>query len=992
LNRRCGARALALAAVAAFLSGIGAGRPAGAAAAPVPQALFGSIHDSAVFRLTDGILITPQEGPAKKVRLQVVSPAIFHVTAFPGDDLSLPASLMAVRTASAHVPFTVRRAPGAVALATGKLIALVRLRDGQVRFEDANGRLISAEVAGGRSFRAVTWRGARDYAIRQQFSTSPGEALYGLGQHQTGLIDYAGRDLTLAQHNMDVAVPFIVSSRDYGILWDNDSVTRFGDPHPWQPLSQSLTLRDAHGRRGGLTARYYVHGRLALERTERNIDYQYLTWHGHYPRDFPPALVGLAHVRVVFTGSLEARSAGLHTFSLYGSDYQRLWIGGRLRVDAWRQNWNPWYRDFSVRMSPGKPLALRLEWEREGGYLALLHRPPRPQAERQRLSLFSEAGQAIDYYFIRGASLDQVIGGYRHVTGRAVLLPRWAYGFWQSRDHYETQRQLLGVLARYRQLGIPLDNIVQDWRYWQDDAWGSHRFDPARYPDPRAMIAQVHAQHAHFMISVWPKFYPTTDDYRALAARGGIFPLSVKLGIKDWVGPGYAFGFYDPFSAGARALYWQQIDTRLASLGVDAWWLDADEPDMISNTSLKERQALMSPTPLGRLPASPPSSRMRIAAGAALFNAYALEHVGGVYDGNLAVHPNTRVFILSRSGFAGLQRYGAAVWSGDIAPRWSDLKDQIAAGIGFSLSGLPNWTMDIGGYQPEARYLHPDAQDLAEWRELNTRWFEFGAFCPVFRSHGQLPRREIYNLAPVGSRIYDILVRYDRLRYRLMPYIYTLAGDTWLESSTLMRALQMDFPSDPRVRDIADEYLFGPAFLVSPVYAYRARQRQVYLPAGARWYDFYSNRIFEGGQSIAAGAPLARMPLFVRAGSIVPVGPAIEYTGEKPDAPLTLLVYTAASGHFTLYEDDGTTLDYQHGQYATIPFSFDRATGTLTIGPRSGEFSGMQHARTFRIRWMTPQAAPGDDFTAPADESVHYVGSPLEIPCGACARRAGRAA
>ena len=920
--------------------------------------------------------MTPTAGAAKKVRLEVVSPTIIRVTAFPGEKLALPASLMAVRTGSSDVAFTVKGGPDGVRLSTGKLEAVVRLKDGQVVFEDGRGRVITSEVANGRELRPVTIDGKPYYAIRQQFESTPAEAFYGLGQHQTGIIDYKGHDLTLAQHNMDVAVPFVVSSRDYGILWDNDSVTRFGDPKPWEQLSKSLTLYDAQGKQGGLTARYYVDGKLVLERTERDIDYQYVDRKAKFPASFPQSLVRLPHVKVVWTGEIEARSGGLHTFSLYGSDYQKLWIGGRKVIDAWRQNWNPWFRDFSVEMSAGKPVPLRLEWDREGGYLALLHRPPRPRAKRERLSLSSEAGRAIDYYFIRGASLDGVIGGYRYVTGRAVLLPRWAYGFWQSRDHYETQQQLLGVVEKYRQLGIPLDNIVQDWRYWKDDAWGSHEFDPSRYPDPRAMIAQVHALHAHFMISVWPKFYPTTDNYKALAARGDMFTLSVELGVKDWVGPGYTYGFYDPFSEGARRLYWQQIDERLASLGVDAWWLDADEPDMISNTTLEEREALMSPTPLG--------------PGPALFNAYSLEHVGGVYDGNLAARPNTRVFILSRSGFAGLQRYGAAVWSGDIAPRWSDLENQIAAGVGFSLSGLPNWTMDIGGYQPEARYLDPDAKDLAQWRELNTRWFEFGAFCPVFRSHGQMPHREIYNLAPPGSEVYDALVYYDKLRYRLMPYIYTLAGDTWLDNSTIMRALEMNFPSDPQVRDIADEYMFGPAFLVSPVYRYQARKREVYLPAGALWYDFYSNRTFEGGRRVAAAAPLSRMPLFVRAGSIVPVGPAIEYTGENPDAPLTLLVYTGASGRFTLYEDEGTNLDYQHGKYATIPISYDRATGTLTIGRRSGEFAGMQQRRTFHIRWMSPQARAGDDFTAPADGTVAYSGAPVEIRCEDCAAGAGR--
>jgi alpha-D-xyloside xylohydrolase len=928
-------------------------------------------------RIAGGVVVTPTAGEAKKIRLEVVSPTIIHVTAFPSDKLALPRSLMAVRTGSDDVRFTVGARAGAVAVSTGKLTAVVRLDGGQVVFEDGRGRAITSEVAGGRQMRPVSVDGKPCYAIGQQFESAPDEAFYGLGQHQTGIIDYKGKDLTLAQHNMDVAVPLVVSSRDYGILWDNDSVTRFGDPKDWEQLSKGLTLYDAYGRRGGLTARYYVDGKLVLERTERDIDYQYLDWKGNFPASFPQSLVKLPHVKVIWIGKIQARSAGLHTFSLYGSDYQKLWIGGRLYVDAWRQNWNPWFRDFSVEMPAGKPVALRVEWEREGGYLALLHRAPRPPAERERLSLYSEAGRAIDYYFIRGASLDGVISGYRQVTGKAVLLPRWAYGFWQSRDHYETQQQLLGVVEKYRQLGIPLDNIVQDWRYWKDDAWGAHEFDRSRYPDPRAMIAKVHALHAHFMISVWPKFYPTTDEYKELAAHGDMFPLSVKLGIKDWVGPGYTYGFYDPFSEGARRLYWRQIDERLASLGVDAWWLDADEPDMISNTTLKEREALMSPTPLG--------------PGLALFNAYPLEHVGGVYEGNLAARPNTRPFILSRSGFAGLQRYGATVWSGDVAPRWSDLKNQVAAGIAFSLSGLPNWTMDIGGYQPEARYLNPDAKDLAEWRELNTRWFEFGAFCPVFRSHGQMPHREIYNLAPVGSQVYDTLVYYDELRYRLMPYIYTLAGDTWLDDSTIMRALEMDFASDPRVRDIADEYMFGPAFLVSPVYAYQARSRAVYLPAGSLWYDFYTNRTVQGGQRIAAAAPLARMPLFVRAGSIVPVGPAIEYTGEKPDAPLTLLVYTGASGRFTLYEDDGTNLDYRQGKYTTIPFSYDRATGTLTIGQRSGEFRGMKKQRRFLIRWMSPQARPGDDFTAPPDASVRYSGATIEVHCASCAAQAGRA-
>lgn len=934
---------------------------AGLLLSPMSRATSGSY-----VRIPGGVVVTPAAGPAHRVRLLVVTPQIIRVTAFPGADLSLPKSLMVVQGANPALPFKVQRTADGISLSTGRLTAVVSLADGRVAFDDPNGRPITQEWAGGSSFQPVVIDGHHYFAIRQQFTSTADEAFYGLGQHQNGLIDYKGKSVTLAQHNMDVAVPFVVSSGDYGILWDNDSITRFGDPRPWQQLSQNLILRNDQGQ-PGLTARYYVGGKLVLTRTEQNIDYQYLTWHATYPPSFPKALVALPHVKVVWTGTLEAKRAGLHTFSLYGSDYQQLWIGGRQVIDAWRQNWNPWFRNFSVHMQPGKPLPIRLVWNREGGYIALLHRPPRTAAARNRLSLYSEAGHAIDYYFVRGDDLDQVIAGYRELTGRAVLLPRWAYGYWQSRDHYQTQAQLLGVVQRYRELGIPLDNIVQDWRYWKDDAWGSDRFDRSRYPDPRAMIAEVHALHAHFMISVWPKYYPTTANYKQLAAIGGMFPLEVKLGIKDWVGPGYTSSFYDPFMAAARHLYWNQIERNLGVLGVDAWWLDADEPDMVSNTTIAEREALMSPTPLG--------------PGATQFNAYALEHVCGVDHGNLRSRPDRRVFILSRSGFAGLQRCGAAVWSGDIAPRWSDMKNQIAAGIGFSLSGLPNWTMDIGGYQPETRYLDPDAANLAQWREQYTRWFEFGAFCPIFRSHGQVPYREIFNVAPPGSRIYDILVSYDRLRYRLMPYIYSLAGNTWLHNGTIMRALEMDFPADPNVRSIATEYLFGHAFLVSPVYRYRARNWSVYLPAGTSWYDFYTNRSYAGGQTVTVAAPLSQMPLFVRAGSIVPVGPAIEYTGEKPDAPITLLVYTGRNGTFTLYEDQGTNLGYQKGRYSLIPFSYDRASDTLTIGARKGSFEGMPQRRVFDVRWIRPGSAAGDDFQARPDTSVEYSGTPIQVHC-----------
>jgi alpha-D-xyloside xylohydrolase len=363
------------------------------------------------------------------------------------------------------------------------------------------------------------------------------------------------------------------------------------------------------------------------------------------------------------------------------------------------------------------------------------------------------------------------------------------------------------------------------------------------------------------------------------------------------------------------------------------------------------------------------------------FNSYPLVHTGGVYEGSRQVSPDKRVFILTRSGFAGLQRHAAAVWSGDIASRWDDLYNQIGAGVSIGYSGLPNWTFDIGGFANEGRYstTKPAAADLEEWRELNLRWFQFGAFAPLFRSHGEFPLREIFNLAPPGSEVYDSLVWHDKLRYRLLPYIYTVAADTFHRDGTIMRGLAMDFAEDATARDVRDEYLFGKAFLVAPVYKHKARSRKVYLPGGADWYDFHSGTKSAGGKTIDAAAPLARMPLYVRAGSIVPVGPDIQYTADKPSATITLFVFTGADGSFDYYEDDGVSYGYERGEFARIPLRYDAAKGTLTIGARSGHFPGMPGTRTFRVRWIKEGARAPADLDATPDAAVEYSGAEITI-------------
>jgi alpha-D-xyloside xylohydrolase len=936
------------------------------AIAPVILALLDSCardvkHTDHFVKSRTGVMISLGEGAAKKVRLEVLAPKIIRVTAFPSDSTQLQPSLMAVAHPDGNVPFSVAETNGTVFVKTDDVVADVSLATGRISFRDSRGRVVLTELAGGRHFTPVKVQGEPFYSIRQQFESPEDEAFYGLGQHQNGQMNYKGANVELAQHNMDVAIPFVASSRNYGLLWDNNSITRFGDPREWQPLHQTLKLYDADGKEGGLTARYYDDsGKLRLTRIDSELDYQYGP---KSPDKYPVELAKLPRQKVVWEGKIEARTSGRHTFALYASDYHKLYVDGQLVLDAWRQNWNPWYRNFALDMQAGTPRIIRIEWDRTSGYLSLKHRDPLPADEQNGLSLFSEVGHAIDYYFIAGANMDEVIGGYRFVTGKSVLLPRWAYGFWQSRQRYKTQDEMLGVVKEYRKRGIPLDNIVQDWFYWKEDSWGSHQFDPERYPDPHGLLERLHAQHARLMISVWPKFYPATEHFKELDSKGYIYKRNLQMQQKDWVGAGYRSSFYDPYSSDARHMFWSQVEENLGQLGIDAWWLDASEPDVQSNIDPEERKLRMEPTAMGR----------------GFFNSYPLMHAQGVYEGFRGSHPDRRAFILTRSAFPGLQRYAAATWSGDVASRWSDLHDQISAGINFSLSGLPNWSFDIGGFALETRYEKPAANDLREWLELNTRWFQFGAFVPLFRSHGEMPNREIYNLGSSSPETYETLVSYDKLRYRLLPYIYTLAAQTYHNNYTIMRGLIMDFPLDPNVRNIADQYMFGPSLLVSPVYQYGARNRDVYLPAEADWYDFYTAEKLVGGAHVSAPAPLARIPLYVRAGSILPIGPEIQYADEKPDAPITLYVYTGRNGAFTLYEDAGTDYGYEKGAFATIRMSYDESRGELTLGPRTGAFPGMVSRRTFNVRWISAGTHDAANFAAKPDQAVEYSGAQIVI-------------
>lgn len=927
-------------------------------------------------RTSDGIIVYPDaflSGNAQSVRLQVITSNIIRVICTPTRETLPCKSLITVYSGipDAQLVWEVKNNDSVVILSTHSLIAAVTIASGAVRFTDSAGREILAEKKkGGRSFEPAVFDGASSFHIRQTFETVPGEAIYGLGQHQDGQFNYQGRQVDLFQNNTEVAIPFFISSRNYGVLWDNYSHTLAGDIRPYKPLS-AIKLFSKQGEAGWLTASYYNDknnlSQAAFEKAESSINYAYLNdSKQRLPSAFKPAS-GL----ISWEGSLASEFTGAHTFRCTYGGYVKIWVDGKLLIDRWRQAWNPGSAVVDIHMEKGKRYPVKIQWTPDGNesYLTLNWKAPSAPSDKHDFNFSSESGRELDYYFIYGGNMDEVIAGYRMLTGKAPMVPKWALGFWQSRERYKTQKEILSTVKEFRRRSIPLDNIVLDWNYWKQEAWGSQEFDASRFPDPDAMIRALHDTcHTHFMISVWPKFYEGIPAYRAFDEKGWLYKRNIADSQRDWIADGYVSTFYDAFNPDARKAFWELLDRKLYRKGIDAWWMDASEPDILSNVSPEKRKELMTPTALG--PA------------ATYLNAYPLENARGIYEGQRASDSGKRVFILTRSAFAGSQHYAAAVWSGDIAARWSDMKAQVAAGLNFSLSGIPYWTTDIGGFAVERRFEHPQGKDLDEWREQMTRWYQFGAFCPLFRVHGQYPYREIFNTAPENHPAYQSMLYYDKLRYRLMPYLYSLAGMTWRNDYTIMRGLVMDFPRDTTVKNIGDQYMFGPSLLVNPVCTYQARSREVWLPLGQGWYDLYSGQHLGGGQMIHAEAPYERIPVYVKEGSIIPCGPALQYTDEKPADTITLYIYTGKNAAFNLYEDEGTNYHYEHDAWSVIPFSYNESDGILTIGKREGAFPGMLETRIFRIMRIARDKPVAFQPDSTADETVSYNGEARSIQLG----------
>ncbi|MBW7891555.1 MAG: DUF5110 domain-containing protein [Chitinophagaceae bacterium] len=905
----------------------------------------------------------------KAIKLTVISPEIIRVSAI-GDKAHFSSSRSLMRdTASIKAPAWEHETNGEYeVIRTRSVSATVSRITGEVIFKDSTGNTLLREPKGGeKKLIPVTIDNESFFQISQSFDSPDDEAIYGLGQQQTGIMNYKNKDVDLTQYNAIVAVPFLISSRHYGLLWDNYSISHFGDNREKKPLS-AFTLKGKDGSAPGLTATYSNRNdssRIYVRRQESQIDYSFLPSLKDIPSAFP-----MPGGKVTWEGSITSDTSGTHKFYLTGSGYIKFWLDDVLLLDKWREGWNPGPSFFELPMKKDRPYSIKLEWipESDQAFASLKWLPPVPEEMQHKTRLSSEAGKQLDYYFIFGKNADKIIEGYRLLTGKAAILPKWAYGFWQSRERYKTQAEIEQTVGEFRKRKIGLDNIVLDWSYWKEDQWGSQEFDSIRFPDPEGMIQKLHETYnTHFMISVWPKFYEGIDNYKLFADHNWLYQQNIVDKTRDWIGKGYTSTFYDAFNPDARKAFWGLLNTHLYSKGVDAWWLDATEPDILSNATIEKRKALMNPT------ASGPST--------AYFNGYALAHAKGIYEGQRITDPGKRVFILTRSAYAGLQRYGAATWSGDIAARFDELERQIPAGINFSMSGLPYWTTDIGGFFVEDKYDKPDprGEALEEWRELNTRWYQFGAFCPIFRSHGQYPYRELFNIAPETHPAYQSMLYYNRLRYQLLPYIYSLAGSVYHHDYTMMRGLIMDFPEDQEVRPIKDQYMFGPSLLINPVYQFKARSRQVYLPGGQGWYDFHTGSFYEGGRFITATASYTRMPVFVKEGSILPVGPVLQYTAEKSSDMVTLYVYTGKDASFTLYEDEGTNYNYEKGQFSTIPVSYNESAKTLTIGKRKGTFSGLPENKIFRVVWIKPGRDRIVQDTDQSDTAISYNGNEQTI-------------
>lgn len=727
----------------------------------------------------------------ESVHISVCRPSVIHFVSTPEPPTTrqIKPWMLDSKESCPGAKFKVSETTDAAILTTDTLKIELSLKWGNVQFSTAGGdNLLRERNSIPRTYEPAELNGEKTFHVEDRFAPDFSEGFYGLGQHQSGMFNYRGATVELGQNNTDVAIPLLLSSKGYALMWNTASLT-------------------------------HVDNRFPLE-----------------------------------------------------------------------------------------------------------------------LNLDSLAGHAVDYYFIYGPEMDQLIHEYRNLTGHTPMLPKWSYGFFQSKDRYVSQEEVLAIAHRYREQHIPLDGIVQDWFWWKSE--GDPIFN-SNFPDVPGELKQLHDEHVHAMLSVWGLFDSKSQNFLQMTQQHLDVPNA---------------HVYDATNPKARDFYWNNLAGKLFSLDWDAFWLDSAEPEEywphMGDAILRDK-------------------KISIGSGAEYTNIFPFMHSLGVQEHWKASTEQKRVFLLTRSAFLGQQRVGAAVWSGDVYGSYWGLRHQVAAGLNFALSGYPYWTTDIGGYWPP----HDNPVEDPKFQELYARWFEYGTFCPIFRTHGHRPQNEIWAF----DKVEPILINYDKLRYRLMPYVYSLAWRVTNDDYTIQRPLVMDWRADVRVRDIGDQFMFGPALLVNPVLQPDATHRTLYLPDAPAWYDFWTGASTNGSREINADAPLDRIPLYVRAGSILPLGPEIEYADEKPAGPIELRIYTGADGEFVLYQDTGDGYDYEHGVHSVIPMHWSESNRTLTIGQREGEYPGMPASMEMKVVLVSAGHGTGLEPTANPDKLVVYNGQSLSV-------------
>jgi alpha-D-xyloside xylohydrolase len=764
-------------------------------------------------KIPDGVTFTLDKG-SMKVKICKEDIVEVQYTILP--KIPSKTSLVINNEWTAAPKFEVTESPEEIIISTGRIKIKVNKSTNSIRYTDLNDVVILAEdAADGKKMAADSVAGISTYRCETQFLSPADEALYGLGCHPVDSLamNYKGRNQDMAIKYMTGAIPVLLSTKGYGLLWDNYAASNF------------------YGAEAG------------------NTKYKYV----------------------------------------------------------------------------------------------------------------SESGTTVDYYFFYGPEFDQIIALYRDATGQAPMFPKWSFGLFQSQDRYKSQAEVLSVKNNYRKNNIPIDCIVQDWFYWEPDVIGSHIMWPERYPDPKAMVDELHKANVHAMISIWPVFAKGTKNYDAMAKAGNLTTILWDNAMTHTLD-----NYYDAHNPKAREMYWRQADDCLiAPYGWDAWWVDQCEPDNGDLLNLRRQ------------------SNFSIGRGIDYFNTYSLMHSTGLYSNWRNDVPGKRAFFLIRQAFAGQQRNSITLWSSDITCTWRAYKSQVPQAINSCASGIPYWTSDIGGY-----HLHWQAPDWSAPvnREMFTRWFQFGTFSPIFRIHGKGERALFSENWDANTK--TILLKYDNLRYRLMPYIYSLSWKVTSEAYTILRALAFDFRMDSAINNIPDQYMFGPAILVNPVteqmYSLNTnvsaeKTRKVYLPKAANWFDFWTGKTLSGGQTINASAPLETIPLFIKAGSIVPMGPFLQYATEKLADSIELRVYPGADGQFTLYEDQNDNYNYEKGVHSIILIQWNESKKTLTIGKRAGTFPGMLKKRTFHIVWVREGHGSGLDPEEKPDMSISYDGKEVKV-------------